>query len=66
MKKRKKSAHINICLAKLLRQDWRALQKKPIFVEHAKDMRELLGGRKKQRYRMILYRERKDKQLCKS
>ena len=63
MKKRKMSAHINISIAQTLKYDNRALQKKPTFVEHAKTMREALGIRRKQRYRMFLYRERKDKPL---
>ena len=64
MKKRKWSAHINIALAKTLRHDYcRALQKKPTFVVHAKYMREAFGVRRKQRYRMFLYLERKGK-LC--
>ena len=63
MKKRKMSAHINISIAQTQKYDNRALQKKPTFVEHAKAMREALGIRRKQRYRMFLYRERKDKPL---
>lgn len=64
MKKRKRFAHINIALAKILRHDYcRALQKKPTFAEHAKYMREAFGVRRKQRYRMFLYLERKGK-LC--
>ena len=66
MKKRKMSAHINISIAKTLRHGCRALQKRPAFVEHAKYMREAFGVRRKQRYRMFLYLERKDDQLCKS
>ena len=63
MKKRKMSAHINIIIAKTLNYDCRALQKKPTFVVHAKYMREAFGVRRKQRYRMFLYRERKGNQL---
>ena len=66
MKKRKMSAHINISLAQTLKSECRALQKKPTFAEHVKYMREAFGVRRKQRYRMFLYRERKDNQLCKS
>ena len=61
MKKRKMSAHINISIAQTQKYDNRALQKKPTFVEHARCMREALGIRRKQRYRMFLYRERKGK-----
>ena len=63
MKKRKMSAHINISIAKTLKYDCRALQKKPTFVVHAKYMREAFGTRRKQRYRMFLYREREN-ELC--
>ena len=66
MKKRKMSAHINISIAQTQKYDHRALQKEPTFVEHARYMREALGIRRKQRYRMFLYRERKENQLCKS
>ena len=66
MKKRKMSAHINISLAQTLKYECRALQKRPAFAEHAKYMREAFGVRRKQRYRMFLYRERKDNQPCKS
>lgn len=59
MKKRKMSAHINIVLAKILRHDCRALQKRSAFIVHAKYMREAFGVRRKQRYSMYLYRERK-------
>ena len=63
MKKRKMSAHINISIAQTQKYDHRALQKKPTFVEHARYMRKVFGIRRKQRYRMFLYRQRKDKQL---
>ena len=63
MKKRKMSAHINISIAQTLKYECRALQKKPTFIEHAKYMREAFGVRRKQRYRMFLYREKKNK-LC--
>ena len=66
MKKRKMSAHINISIAQTLKDECRPLQKKPTFVVNAKYMREAFGVRRKQRYRMFLYRERKDNQLCKS
>lgn len=63
MKKRKMSAHINISIAQTQKYDNRDLQKKSTFVEHAKYMREALGTRRKQRYRMFLYREREN-ELC--
>lgn len=63
MKKRKMSAHINIGIAQTLKYECKALQKKPTFIEHAKYMREALGTRRKQRYRMFLYRQRKC-ELC--
>ena len=63
MKKRKMSAHINISIAQTLKYECRTLQKKPTFIEHAKYMREAFGVRRKQRYRMFLYREKKN-ELC--
>lgn len=63
MKKRKKSAHINISIAQTQKHECRALQKKSAIIEYAKNMREALGTRRKQRYRMFLYRQRKC-ELC--
>ena len=63
MKKRKMSAHINISIAQTQKHECRALQKKSAIIEHAKCMRAALGTRRKQRYRMFLYREKKN-ELC--
>ena len=63
MKKRKMSAHINIGIAKIQRYGCRDLQKKSAIIEYARYMREALGTRRKQRYRMFLYREREN-ELC--
>ena len=63
MKKRKMSAHINISIAKMQRHGCRTLQKDYAIIEYAKFMREALGTRRKQRYRMFLYREKKN-ELC--
>ena len=61
MKKRKMSAHINIGLAQVLKNMVRALQKDFAIIDHAKFMREALGMRRRQRRRMWLYLERKEK-----
>ena len=61
MKKRKRSAHIDIGLAQVLKNMVRALQKDFAIIDHAKFMREALGMRRRQRRRMWLYLERKEK-----
>lgn len=58
MKKRKRSAHIDISIAKMQRYGCRTLQKDYAIIEYAKFMREALGTRRKQRYRMFLYLQR--------
>lgn len=58
MKKRKMSAHINISIAQTQKHECRDLQKKSAIIEYARYMREALGTRRKQRYRMFLYHER--------
>lgn len=63
MKKRKMSAHLNISIAKMQRYGCITLQKDYAIIEYAKFMREALGTRRKQRYRMFLYRQR-ESELC--
>ena len=66
MKKRKRSAHLNISIAKTLKQFERRLQNCPLFTHLAIVHRNIFAPRIKQKRRMYLYRERKDNQPCKS
>ena len=66
MKKRKRSAHLNIKIAKTLKQFERRLQNCPLFTHSAIVHRNIFAPRVRQKRRMYLYRERKDNQLCKS
>lgn len=58
MKNRKWNAHINIGITKVQKDSIRGLQKQLTIVGHAKFMREALGIRRKQRYKIYLYRQR--------
>ena len=66
MKKRKRSAHLNIPIAKEQKQFERRLQTCPLFTHLAIVHRNIFAPRVRQKRRMYLYRERKDNQLCKS
>ena len=66
MKKRKRSAHLNIPIAKTLKQFERCLQTCPLFTHLAIVHRNIFAPRVRQKRRMYLWLERKDKQLCKS
>ena len=66
MKKRKRSAHLDIYIAKTLKQFERCLQNCPLFTHLAIMHRDIFGPRIKQKRRMYLHLERKDNQLCKS
>ena len=66
MKKRKRSAHLDIYIAKTLKQFERRLQNCPLFTHLAIVHRNIFAPRIRQKRRMYLYRERKDNQLCKS
>ena len=66
MKKRKRSAHLNIPIAKEQKQFVRHLQTCPLFTHLAIVHRNMFAPRVRQKRRMYLYRERKDTQLCKS
>ena len=58
MKKRKRSAHLNIALAKTLKCNLRGLQMCYTFFEHSKCMREMFSPRIRQKRRMYRYLER--------
>lgn len=66
MKKRKRSAHLNIPIAKEQKQFERRLQTCPLFIHLAIEIRNMFAPRIRQKRRMYLYRERKDNQICKS
>ena len=66
MKKRKRSAHLNIPIAKEMKQFERRLQTCPLFTHLAIVHRNIFAPRVRQKRRMYLWLERKDKQLCKS
>ena len=66
MKKRKRSAHLNIPIAKTLKQFERRLQTFPLFTHLAIVHRNIFAPRIRQKRRMYLWLERKDTQLCKS
>ena len=66
MKKRKRSAHLNIPIAKTLKQFERCLQNCPLFTHLAIVHRNIFAPRVRQKRRMYLHLERKDNQLCKS
>ena len=66
MKKRKRSAHLDIYIAKTLKQFERRLQNCPLFTHLAIVHRNIFAPRVRQKRRMYLYRERKDNLLCKS
>ena len=66
MKKRKRSAHLNISIAEKLKQVERDLQTFPLFTHLAIVHRNIFASRVRQKRRMYLRLERKDNQLCKS
>ena len=66
MKKRKWSAHLNIYIAKTLKQFERRLQTCPLFTHLAIEIRDRFAPRIRQKRRMYLWLERKDNKLCKS
>ena len=66
MKKRKRSAHLDIYIAKTLKQFERRLQNCPLFTHLAIVHRNIFAPRIRQKRRMYLYREKKDNQRCKS
>lgn len=61
MKKRKRSAHLNIKIAKRQKQVHRWHQKLPNFSCSSRYIREIFAPRSKQKRRMYLYLERKGK-----
>lgn len=61
MKKRKMSAHINIGIAKEQKQFVRTLKTGPVFTHLAIVHRDIFGPRIKQKRRMYLYLERRDR-----
>ena len=61
MKKRKRSAHLNIPIAKEVKQFERCLQTFPLFIHLAIMHRDIFGPRIKQKRRMYLWLERKGK-----
>ena len=58
MKKRKRSAHINIPIAKDQKQFVRTLQTDPVFTHLAIVHRQIFAPRIRQKRRMYLYLER--------
>ena len=66
MKKRKRSAHLNIHIAKEQKHFVRHLQTCPLFTHLAIEIRDIFSPRIRQKRRMYLWLERKDTQLCKS
>lgn len=66
MKKRKRSAHLNIFISKEMKQIERDLQTFPLFIHLAIIHRNIFAPRVRQKRRMYLRLERKDNQLCKS
>ena len=66
MKKRKRSAHLNIAIAKQLKQFERDLQTFPLFTHLAIVHRNMFAPRVRQKRRMYLWLERKGNRLCKS
>ena len=66
MKKRKRSAHLNISIAKEMKQFERFLQTFPLFIHLAIVHRNIFAPRVRQKRRMYLWLERKDNKLCKS
>ena len=66
MKKRKRSAHLDIYIAKTLKQFERRLQNCPLFTHLAIVHRNIFAPRIRQKRRMYLRLERKNNQLCKS
>ena len=66
MKKRKRSAHLNIPIAKEQKHFVRHLQTCPLFTHLAIVHRNIFAPRIRQKRRMYLRLERKDNQLCKS
>lgn len=66
MKKRKRSAHLNIPIAKEQKQFERCLQTCPLFTHLAIEIRDIFAPRIRQKRRMYLWLERKDNRLCKS
>ena len=66
MKKRKRSAHLNIPIAKEMKQIERDLQTFPLFIHLAIVHRNIFAPRVRQKRRMYLWLERKDNKLCKS
>ena len=63
MKKRKRSAHLNIKIAKRQKRVHRWHQKLPNFACSNKYIREIFAPRPKQKRRMYLWLERKNNQL---
>ena len=61
MKKRKRSAHIDIGIRQVLKKMHKEEQKQPIFLDMVRFMHEQLGIRRRTRRRMWLYLERKEK-----
>lgn len=61
MKKRKMSAHINIKIAKEQKKDIKHSMKQGWFTHPAICIRDIFGSRLKQKRRMYLYLERKDR-----
>ena len=66
MKKRKRSAHLNIPIAKELKKFERDLQTFPLFIHLAIVHRNIFAPRVRQKRRMYLWLERKGNRLCKS
>ena len=61
MKKRKRSAHLNIPIAKEQKKDIKYSMKQGWFTHAAICIRDIFGPRLKQKRRMYLYLERKGK-----
>ena len=66
MKKRKRSAHLNISIAKEMKQIERDLQTFPLFIHLAIVHRNIFAPRVRQKRRMYLWLERKSTRLGKS
>ena len=63
MKKRKRSAHLNIPIAKEQKKDIKYSMKQGWFTHSAICIRDIFGPRLKQKRRIYLYLERKGK-IC--
>lgn len=66
MKKRKKQAHLDISISKEQKKNKKHKQKQVWFIHYAIRIREIFGPRLKQKRRMYLYQERREKQNAKA